>query len=64
MKDIKPSLLGCGGIFALIGLILFIFFRDRIGVDIFMLGAWLMGAILLFWILSYVYRYFKNRDKE
>ena len=64
MKDIKPSLLGCGGVIALIGLILFIFFRDSIGSNIFWLGVGMMVAIVLFWILGYVSRYLRNQNQD
>lgn len=62
MKDIKPSLFGCGGIITLIGLILFIIFRDQIGSNIFLIGIVLMVGIILFWILGYASRYFRNRQ--
>jgi Na+/H+ antiporter NhaC len=64
MKDIKPSLLGCGGVIALIGLILFIFFRDSIGSNIFWIGVGMMVAIVLFWILGYVSRYLRNQNQD
>ena len=64
MKDIKPSLLGCGGVIALIGLILFIFFRDSIGSNIFWIGVGMMVAIVLFWTLGYVSRYLRNQNQD
>ncbi|MXV37805.1 hypothetical protein GO491_03790 [Flavobacteriaceae bacterium Ap0902] len=59
MKNITPSLLGCGGIFVLIGLILLIFFRDRIGAEVFTFGLWLVGAIVLFWLFTLFYKKLK-----
>lgn len=61
MRELKRPLLGCGGIFALIGLVLLLLFQDEIGADVFVFGIWLMSAILLFWGLSHIYQFFKNR---
>ncbi len=62
MKDIKPSLFGCGGIITLIGLVLFIIFKDEIGSNIFLIGVVVMLAIILFWILGYASRYIRNKS--
>lgn len=62
MKDIKPSLFGCGGIITLIGMILFLIFRDQIGSNIFLIGVVIMVSIILLWILGYASRYFRNRN--
>ena len=62
MKDIKPSLFGCGGIITLIGLVLFIIFKDEIGSNIFIIGVVVMLAIILFWILGYASRYIRNKS--
>lgn len=62
MKDIKPSLFGCGGIITLIGLVLFIIFKDEIGSNIFTIGVVVMLAIILFWILGYASRYIRNKS--
>lgn len=61
MKDIKPSLFWCGGIITLIGMILFLIFRDQIGSNIFLIGVVIMVSIILLWILGYASRYFRNR---
>lgn len=62
MRNLKRPILGCGGIFALIGLILLIIFQDEIGADVFIFGIWLMASIVLFWGLSHLYQYFRNRN--
>lgn len=64
MKDLRPSLLGCGGVITLLGLILLILFRDQIGANVFLMGVGMMAAILLFWSLSYAYRFFKNKNPD
>ncbi|MDG4951362.1 hypothetical protein NLM59_10525 [Weeksellaceae bacterium KMM 9724] len=62
MKDINPSLFGCGGIITLIGMVLFLIFRDQIGSNIFLIGVVIMVSIILLWILGYASRYFRNRN--
>ena len=60
MKNINPSLFGCGGIIVLLGLILLVLFRDRIGANFFLIGLIGMGAIVLFWLLAYLSKYLRK----
>lgn len=60
MKNIQPSLLGCGGTVLVLGLILYLLFRDDIGGNIVIIGGVMMAGIVLFWLLSWLYRKLKK----
>lgn len=60
MKNIQPSLLGCGGTVLILGLIILLLFRDDIGENIILIGGIMMAGIVLFWLLTWIYKKIKK----